>query len=81
MPSAMADPAISDFMKMSRPFIYLRKTLTGGEMIPTGPIPLLLIIHLIPLIEVIAASQNLKSITSKRIKEIFNIIMNIFPSV
>ena len=36
--------------------------------------------HLIPLIEVIAASQNLKSITSKRVKEIFDIIMNIFPS-
>ncbi|MCK5050917.1 MAG: hypothetical protein KAS53_04215 [Candidatus Cloacimonetes bacterium] len=36
--------------------------------------------HLIPLIEVIAASQNLKSITSKRVREIFDIIMNIFPS-
>lgn len=36
--------------------------------------------HLIPLIEVIATSQNLKSITSKRVIEIFNIIMNIFPS-
>ena len=37
-------------------------------------------LHLIPLIEVIAASQNLKSITSKRVQEIFDIVMNIFPS-
>ena len=37
-------------------------------------------LHLIPLIEVIAASQNLKSITSKRVKEVFDVIMNIFPS-
>ena len=37
-------------------------------------------LHLIPLIEVIAASQNLKSITSKRVKEVFDIIMSIFPS-
>jgi len=36
--------------------------------------------HLIPLIEVIAASQNLKSITSKKVKAIFDIVMNIFPS-
>ena len=36
--------------------------------------------HLIPLIEVIAASQNLKSITSKRVQKLFDIIMNIFPS-
>lgn len=37
-------------------------------------------LHLIPLIEVIAASQNIKSITSKRVKEVFDVIMNIFPS-
>ncbi len=37
-------------------------------------------LHLIPLIEVIAASQNLKSITSKRVQKIFDIVMNIFPS-
>ncbi len=37
-------------------------------------------LHLIPLIEVIAASQNIKSITSKRVREIFDSIMNIFPS-
>jgi len=36
--------------------------------------------HLIPLIEVVASSQNLKSITSKKVKEIFDIVMNIFPS-
>ena len=36
--------------------------------------------HLIPLIEVIATSQNLKSITSKRVKKVFDVIMNIFPS-
>jgi len=36
--------------------------------------------HLIPLIEVIATSQNLKSITSKRVIKLFDIIMNIFPS-
>ena len=36
--------------------------------------------HLIPLIEVIAASQNLKSITSKKVVKLFDIIMNIFPS-
>ena len=37
-------------------------------------------LHLIPLIEVIAASQNLKSITSRRVRKIFDTIMNIFPS-
>ena len=37
-------------------------------------------VHLIPLIEVIAISQNLKSITSKRVSKLFDIIMNIFPS-
>ncbi len=37
-------------------------------------------LHLIPLIEVVAASQNLKSITSKKVREIFDIIMSIFPS-
>jgi len=37
-------------------------------------------LHIIPLIEVIAASQNLKSITSKRVREVFDVIMNIFPS-
>ncbi len=37
-------------------------------------------LHLIPLIEVIAASQNIKSIPSKRVREIFDSIMNIFPS-
>ncbi len=37
-------------------------------------------VHLIPLIEVIATSQNLKSITSKRVSKLFDIIMNIFPS-
>jgi len=36
--------------------------------------------HLIPLIEVLAASQNLKSITSNKVRRIFDIIMNIFPS-
>ena len=36
--------------------------------------------HLIPLIEVVASSQNLKSITSKKVKKIFDIVMNIFPS-
>ena len=36
--------------------------------------------HLIPLIEVIAVSQDLKSITSKRVRNLFNIIMNISPS-
>ena len=36
--------------------------------------------HLIPLIEVIATSQNLKSIASKRVKKVFDVIMNIFPS-
>ena len=36
--------------------------------------------HLIPLIEVIAASQNLKSITSKKVRKFFDIIMSIFPS-
>ncbi len=36
--------------------------------------------HLIPLIEVIATSQNLKSITSNKVRKLFDIIMSIFPS-
>jgi DNA helicase II / ATP-dependent DNA helicase PcrA len=38
------------------------------------------IMHLIPLIEVIAFSQNIKSVNSSRVKNIFSSIMEIFPS-
>lgn len=37
-------------------------------------------LHLIPLIEVIAESQKLKSISSKRVRGIFDNIMGIYPS-
>jgi len=37
-------------------------------------------IHLIPLIEVIAVSQNLKSISAKKVIKIFNSIMDIYTS-
>jgi len=36
--------------------------------------------HLIPLVEVIAASLNIKSVTSPRVLNIFNSIMKVFPS-
>ncbi|MBC8415071.1 MAG: hypothetical protein H8E11_01430 [Candidatus Cloacimonetes bacterium] len=36
--------------------------------------------HLIPLVEVIAVAQNLKSINSNKVRKIFDEIMNVFPS-
>ncbi|MCD4797178.1 MAG: endonuclease Q family protein [Candidatus Cloacimonetes bacterium] len=36
--------------------------------------------HLVPLVEVIAASMDMKSVTSKKVIQTFETIMNIFPS-
>ncbi len=36
--------------------------------------------HLVPLVEVIAASMGIKSVTSKKVVQTFETIMNIFPS-